>query len=287
MKDTFILVEYNNVQYPEEYTAEIKEVAGHFDKDSISINFPYSLHTEYSYGKRKFNSNIISKYLELRTSEKNGIPQLWKSEIWAREFADFIIELTNNSEYLRNIEIHPPFNDYCSLEEFADRYTIFEKKIHEKYPDVSIVIENREGSMYRGGKFLFGNSKELISLFELIKKRNLKLGLVLDFPQLLTSEKINTLEFDLAKYTDIIDKISVYRHLIKGIHIWGKKKSANNRWIAHVGTLDTYFGNNTYNKNEFINGIYKICDDNIRRFLVPEVNSGREDLVSVLNDILK
>lgn len=89
------------------------------------------------------------------------------------------------------------------------------------------------------------------------------------------------------KYTDIINQISAYKHLIKGIHIWGKKKSVNNRWIAHVGTLDTYFGNNMHNKNEFIKGIYKICDDNIRRFLVPEVNSGREDLVKVLNDILK
>ena len=83
MKDTFILVEYNNVQYPEEYTAEIKELAGHFDKDNIFINFPYSLHTEYSYGKRKFDSSIISKYSEIKASEKNGIPQLWKSEIWA------------------------------------------------------------------------------------------------------------------------------------------------------------------------------------------------------------
>ena len=33
--DHFTLVEYNGVPYPEGYTTDIQEVAGHLDKDSI------------------------------------------------------------------------------------------------------------------------------------------------------------------------------------------------------------------------------------------------------------
>ena len=35
--DHFTLVEYNGVPYPEGYTADIHEVAGHLDKDSIEV----------------------------------------------------------------------------------------------------------------------------------------------------------------------------------------------------------------------------------------------------------
>ena len=86
----FILVEYNGVPYPEGYAASLKEVAGHFDKCEIETTEKYSLHTEYSYGKRKFDSNIISKFEELKTSNKDGVPQLWKSNKWAEEFAAFL-----------------------------------------------------------------------------------------------------------------------------------------------------------------------------------------------------
>ena len=36
----------------------------------------------------------------------------------------------------------------------------------------------------------------------------------------------------------------------------------------------------------FIDGIARICDDGMRRFLVPEVNSGAEDLSSIIEDII-
>ena len=38
-------------------------------------------------------------------------------------------------------------------------------------------------------------------------------------------------------------------------------------------------------KKVFIDGIKKICDDNRKRFLVPEVNTGANDLASIINDI--
>ena len=89
---------------------------------------------------------------------------------------------------------------------------------------------------------------------KLIEENNLQLGIVLDFPQLLTAEQIDTLNFNVEKYNIAIEKIYPYQHLIKGIHIWGKKKNPKGRWIAHCGNLDTFFNNNTVIKKIFING---------------------------------
>jgi len=94
MKNIFELIEYNGIPYPEGYVSKIKEVAGHLDKEEIEKTECYSLHTEYSYGKRKLDSPILEKYDILREANKGGVPQLWKSEEWAKEFAEFVCELT-------------------------------------------------------------------------------------------------------------------------------------------------------------------------------------------------
>jgi len=64
-KQQFIFVKYNDVDYPQGFSADIHEVAAHFDKIEIEAFDKYSLHTEYSYGKRKLDSPIISKYPNL------------------------------------------------------------------------------------------------------------------------------------------------------------------------------------------------------------------------------
>lgn len=285
MKNNFEFIEYNGCSYPNGYHSSIKEIAAHLDKDEIEKVESYSLHTEYSYGKRKFDSALISNFDELKTSHKDSVPQLWKSDKWAKEFADFIIELTKAKNHPSVIEIHPPFNDYCDINSFLDRFLIFERKIHKVYPNVVIVIENRSGSIYHGGRFIIGKVKEIVELCEKIKNRNIKLGVVLDFPQLLTAERLDTLKFKTDKYLSLIDEISKHRDIIKGIHIWGKKKSESGRWVAHAGNLDTYFDNNKENKSAFISGIMRVCNDNVKRFLVPEVNTGADDLASIINDI--
>lgn len=287
LADNFLLVEYNNVPYPEHYLPAIKEVAAHFDKDSIAASSAYSLHTEYSYGKRNFDTALISHFPALMSANKEGVPQLWKSTDWASEFADFILALTASCDAPNTVEIHPPFNDYCTVEQFAERFQVFEKKLHAVYPDTAIVIENRSGAVYHGGKFLFGKAKEIAQLCEAISKHNLNLGVVLDFPQLLTAENIDTLKFNVEKYNSAIDTIALHRDLIKGIHIWGKKKSTTGRWVAHAGNLDTYFGGDASAKNAFIAGIYRVCNDGRKRFLVPEVNSGAEDLSEIINDLIE
>ncbi len=286
-KEKFILVEYNGVPYPEGFDSDIKEIAAHFDKCEIEADADakYSLHTEYSYGKRKFDSSLISQFAELRASQKDGIPQLWKSDKWAEEFADFILELTKGKNPPVVIEIHPPFNDYCDIDSFLSRYTIFEERIHNVYPNTVIVIENRSGAVYRGGRFVIGKAGEIAELCRKIKDNNINLGVVLDFPQLLTAEGMDTLKFNADKYFLLVDEISKQREVIKGIHIWGKKKSASGRWVAHAGNLDTYFGGNAIYKSAFIKGILTVCEDDMGRFLVPEVNTGADDLAYIINDI--
>ena len=286
MENAFELIEYNGIPYPEGYVSKIKEVAGHLDKEEIETEDSYSLHTEYSYGKRNFGSLILMKYPTLREANKGGVPQLWKSEEWAKEFAAFVLELTKDKKTPQIVEIHPPFNDYSDIEHFVKCYKVFEKEIKQVYPNTNIFIENRSGAVYRGGRFVVSKADEIVALCEAIEKYNLKLGIVLDFPQLLTAERLDTLKFNSEKYHVAIEKIHQYQHLIKGIHIWGKKKNPKGRWIAHCGTLDTYFGGNEESKNIFIDGIARICDDGMRRFLVPEVNSGAEDLSSIIEDII-
>jgi hypothetical protein len=228
---------------------------------------------------------LISRYPVLQEANKDGIPQLWKSVEWASAFSDFLINLVADKNAPRIIEIHPPFNDYCNIDTFVERFRIFENKIHHAFPDVSIVIENRAGSIYHGGKFLFGKAKEISVLAEAIRNNNLQLGIVLDFPQLLTAENIDPLKFKTNKYLSAIDTIAQHRSFIYGIHIWGKKKSQTGRWVAHCGNLDTYFNGNVETKETFISGIRQICSDGNPRFLVPEVNSGADDLASIMHDL--
>ena len=106
-----IPIKYHNKNYPGHIKPQITEIAGHFDISSIPKVTSFSLHTEYSYGKRKFSSMHINNYNELRVSEKNGISQLWFSDKWSSEFANFIKDLCAD-EIPHIIEIHPPFNDY-------------------------------------------------------------------------------------------------------------------------------------------------------------------------------
>ena len=113
------------------------------------------------------------------------------------------------------------------------------------------------------------------------------MGIVLDFPQLLTAENIDSIKFKPEKYQLAIDMLSAYRGIIKGIHIWGKKKNATGRWVAHCGNLDTYFGSNEEVKRLFISGIEQICNDDSPRFLVPEVNSGAEDLAMIMEELFR
>lgn len=283
-----IPITYHSKKYPAGVISNIDEIAGNFDKDSINPQRKYSLHTEYSHMKRKLDNQLINKYPELKSSERDNIPQLWKNKEWAKEFANFIIELIGNNLSPEIIEIHPPFNDYCNtFSDFFDIYGEFEKIILKKFPDVKIFIENRCGTFYRGGKFIISNGKSIIQFLEELQKRNLNLKLVLDYPQVFSAEAIKMDDIKLKKIINFNNNIKEYISYIGGFHLWGKKKSQTGRWTSHTGDLNTFFSNNDLLKDEFINSIIDTFDDNIVRYFVPEVNSGEDDLQSIINDLLK
>lgn len=101
-----IPIQYHKRKYPDHIRPNIDEIAGHFDVHEISPNRNFSLHTEYSYGKRNLTSEVIKQFTTLQNSNKEGVPQLWYSELWAIEFAEFVKTLCNGKAP-SIIEIHP------------------------------------------------------------------------------------------------------------------------------------------------------------------------------------
>jgi len=281
-----IPIQYHKRRYPSGINPKITEIAGNFDVSSIRCEMPYSLHTEYSFAARRFDSALVKNLSVIRKSCKNGIPQLWYDEKWASEFAHFIVALTSENKFPEIIEIHPPFNDYCpSWSRFIHNYKVFEDQIVSSYPNTRILIENRFGSQYRGGKFLLSSNIEFVELAEVIESSSCKLRMILDVPQLFTRHygpKTKTSQNIVSTFAPLKD----CRSYIKGIHLWGKKRSDSGRWVSHSGNLDTYFDGDTTVKKIFLDELAYLFDDNIKRYFVPEVNSSDSDLKSIIKDLL-
>lgn len=282
----FIAIKYHNKIYPDGIDTSIEEIAGHFDVGKINPTGKYSLHTEYSYGKRSFDKPILEKCGNIIKANRNGVPQLWISKEWSLSFACYIKELTKGYPPPELIEIHPPFKDYIKdIQSFIDIYQHFEEKISSLFPDTKILLENRCGSIYRGSRFLIMKAEEIVLLVEEIKKRKLKLKITLDIPQLFTGHPgaINSAE----KMINILETLKPITGFIYGIHLWGKRKSQNGRNIAHVGDLNSYFDYNENLKQLFLATLADIFNDDVERYLVLEVNSGNEDMLSILSDLIK
>ena len=282
-------ITYHSKKYPSNINSYIDEIAGNLDKESISPTREYSLHTEYSHMKRKLDSKLLNKYDQLKSCHKDFIPQLWKNKLWAEQFADFIIEIVGNNIPPKIIEIHPPFKDYCdNLDKFFEIYTVFEKKILKVFPGTLIFIENRCGTFYTGGKFLISKGKEIIEFLSKLSEMQLRLKLVLDYPQVFSAELIKMDNVKLDKIIKFNSDIKKYNSYIGGFHLWGKrKKASNSRWVSHTGDLNDFFSNNDMLKEDFIKSIISTFDDNKMRFFVPEVNSSEEDLQSIIVDLQK
>lgn len=217
-----IPIQYHRTSYPEDIKPRILEVAGNFDCKPIKIDSPYSLHTEYSFMRRKFDNKIVSKYNEICNANKKGIPMLWYSEKWAVEFAYYIKDITKDSIEPCIIEIHPLFSDYTNLEEFLNNYKVFKELISVFFANTVILIENRSGTRYSGGNFIVSTIEQLISLSNLIDEKGSDLKITLDLPQLFTAHNISTSKKKLM--IDIFNAIKSIRHNILGIHLWGKKR---------------------------------------------------------------
>lgn len=280
----FKMVKYHRREYPPSIPINIEEIAGHFDVKSTNSTMDYSIHTEYSYGKRKFLNKNLAMLDLIVSSNKKGVPQLWKCETWAEEFAKFILRQTRGLSQPKVIEIHPPFDDYVEgIKSFILIYKLFEDIIKNEYPNTEIHIENRSGSIYSGGKFVISNLQQLMDLCEQIEKYNLKLKVAFDIIQLYTAHSISLNKKDLI--TKLLNDATNIRKYIGGVHLWGKKLSKNGRKIAHYGDLNSYFNYDFNLKYEFISTLGELFNDNVCRNLVLEVNSSNNDILSIIEDL--
>ncbi len=278
-----IPVQYHKRNYPTHIKPHIDEVAAHFDISSLSIPRSFSLHTEYSYGKRKLDSSLMDQFPIIQSANKKSIPQLWHSEHWALEFAGFIKALCQDQKPTI-IEIHPPFTDYTSsIDDFLSIYGVFEDEILKTYPDVKILIENRSGSQYRGGKFLVSSGNQLNDLCEAIQSNNVNLRLALDFLQIFTFNG-GPQALTIQEIHNILSELEDMSSMTESIHLWGKMRSKSGRIVSHSGDLDTYFENQE-KKEVFLNWLYSFLDDGKTRYFVPEVNSSDEHLYAIINDL--
>lgn len=282
----FQMIKYHKQQYPVNIPLSTEEIAGHFDVKGISISRDYSLHTEYSYGKRSFSNEKLTELNTILEANRKGVPQLWKSEEWAEEFAEFIIRITNAFRPPKIIEIHPPFDDYTDdIESFIQRYKPFEYKILSSFTDTEIFIENRCGSVYSGGKFLISKIESIAELCQYIEAEDLKLRIALDIPQLYTAHVVTPKKRKLV--SELLQETAKFRKYIGGVHLWGKGLSASGRKVAHYGDFNTYFNNDSGLKAEFLSALDELFNDNTSRSLVLEVNSSNDDVMSILTDLKK
>lgn len=259
---------------------QIEEIAAHFDITHISGSLKRSLHTEYSYGKRHLNSELLLRYPALCEAHKDGVPQLWKNEDWALQFADFLFSLIGNGPAPSVIEIHPPFSDYTNISGFIDAFSCFEAKIKGRFPEAEILIENRCGSVYHGGRFILSKIQDLVSMCEAIENNGLQLKIAYDVPQIYTAHNAKKEE----AFIKLLEDTKPLRQHIGGVHLWGKKLSSTGRKVAHCGDLNTYFGDPKV-KEHFLQAFEECFDDGTVRKMVLEVNSGNEDMLSIISDL--
>lgn len=280
-----IPVQYRNLSYPHGIQPQYQEIAGHFDKDKIHPKLPFSLHTEYSHSGRKWKNRLICEFPELCRSQKKGIPLLWYSERWPLEFAEFLKKLCGNHKPAV-IEIHPPYQDYCSLPVFIERYRIFEDAILSAFPSVQILLENRSGTNYQG-QFIISEANSLIDLSNQIVRKNLGLKIALDIPQLFTAHSLSIKKYQ--KIPELLDSLRDIRQTISGVHLWGKN-DVNGRRTPHAGDLNTYFYGRNEMKQLLLESMRRLLDDNVPRYFVPEVNSfdgsDQQNLNSIVSDLL-
>lgn len=276
----FIPVKYGRCTYPNHIMPQLVETAGHFDSKLVQTEQPFSLHTEYSFTRRKFSSPAVENLAVIRASHRGSVPQLWSSETWAQEFAQFIVS-TCNGHVPSVIEIHPPFSDYSNLPFFLSVYAVFESIILQHFPNVVLLVENRSGTTYHGGQFVLSSADQLVAFSRLLDSAAFRLKITLDIPQLFTTHSATR-----QNIAPLLDMMRGIRHNIAGIHLWGKRKNADGRRIAHTGDLNSYFFDSQETKSLFLSELSHLLDDNVPRYFVPEVNSGQADFLSILQDLL-
>jgi len=297
----FIPIRYAQTKYPDDIRPEIQETTANFfnffkHRESVKKTaLPYlSLHTDPGYRGKKdlfLASEALNQFPIISKNVfdfgSSCVSKLWFNEKWSKEFAGFLVGLTEGIERqrIKLIEIHPPIDAYCdSLDTFLEIYAAFEEEALKKFPSAVINVENRcnPDPKRKGGKFLLSRKEDIINLSKLVLKSDLKLKLVVDIPQLLAEHHGNNL-LSQKQIKDTLAPIREIRDSISSTHIWGyninKEKGGQ-----HGADFNTYFNNDENLKDCFLQEICSLFDDGKARYFVPEVGSTRA-VQSIVNDL--
>lgn len=306
-------VQYHGLPFPKNIQPDVVEVSAHFDKQSLQNDIKrysrYSLHTEYSATKRKFSHPALVQYPELANAQENDVPLLWFNEQWAIEFAHFLFDFVNEGPPPDFIEIHPPFNHYCDIEQFLTRVSVFAKLIKARWGNTLLLLENRNGCRpLQNRRFLIKTAEDMELLSRYIDSRQLDLRFTLDIPQLLRAHELSRKK--VTELSRVLNLIQGIRQNIYGIHLWGTRRvrrkgteieddarSINKDNLnsfstyTHEGDLTSFFGGDIDFKNDFLKRISEVFSDTQQRLLVLEINQFKDKrqrqviLNSILNDL--
>lgn len=271
-----IPVQYGRMRYPTPIYPHLVEVPGHFDKDEIPSGLRrYSLHTEYSAGARKWSGNLIGRFPTLARSQTDGIPRLWTSQTWAKEFAEFVTALVADNPVPEFCEIHPPFRKDCTdMDRFVNRVYEFQSALPERFSNMKIGVENRHGTRL-SSRFLVSAADDVLRLGRSIEKTGSGLMMILDIPQLLHGEGLDPGRASASVIAGVLDSLEPIVDKIAGIHLWARSR----RGGTHVANLDEYFGKRMEVKDTFFRTLARLLDDGRPRYFVPEVNYGKLDAI--------
>jgi len=259
-----------------ERLVKVEEIPAHFgvNRNDFRPTMDYSMHTDPALKERNPNGHIFSRLTELT---KPGTCFLWHSDNWVGQFFEFLVWLVGDNKPPRIIEIHPPYGkEHCkTLDAFIERYSNFEKLVNFKWPGTIIAIENRNYPRKYSSVIQASNMDDLI---ESALDGGCNLKVMLDIPQLITELK-NAGKLNKDGLSSAFRGLEKCKHHIIGIHLSGK---------SHNGTLDTLFEKNSVvDKDAMLKLLAAFLDDGKPRYLIPEVNSGKGDFDSIINDLMK
>ncbi len=106
--------------------------------------------------------------------------------------------------------------------------------------------------------FLFQSVDDILILLKKIKEQDIKLKVVLDIDQLLTTLQERP---QIRAICHALKKFSPYKSLILGFHIHWK----------HRGDLNNLFPN-PEEKEDFLKFMSQYCNDGIPRYFLPEIH---------------
>lgn len=159
------------------------ERPGHFDATPVPAGADYVLRAETGREPRSLRSPLLKGLQVLSGQHRAGVPRLWISQAWVREFYLHFHRLTRDGAPPRLLVLSPPlFADCPDLDAFLALYRPFEAELARRRPGVWLHLENRATSHL--GPSLLSRAQDLGDLARAADEHELTLRLCLNLPQL-------------------------------------------------------------------------------------------------------